>query len=319
MKNKYNDSDGIIDMVSRDNETLKHETLMRMHKERRVKAFEEVSSNAEHKQMGKVEFSSKEKVSAYLEAAKITTSKVHATTSETPVKRIPTDLEVRMQKFAAIGLIPDYVHEDSSLSIVNEWEKEWEKELSHVRNSALKEHLGTRDLPTNDRLLGEWVIHNPPPKMVNFYGQLNSPMWTKTEEPIVEDADVKSWLAQARHKYGVELWKSLGIECPEPNLTEWIKEHPTPCLEGAEPALSFLMHANTEEAIEKWISSKHGIDDIDVACVAMYEWISVGNADKARKKYRNPMIEKLHRNKETQQSEANELRGRVKEIVIDLD
>jgi hypothetical protein len=320
MKTKYNDSPGIIDMVTRDNESLKHAELMRLHKEKRSNAFNEVSKNSEEKQMGTVEFSPKDKVNAFLDAATLISPALttgHDLTSA--VKRIPHDLEIRMQKFAAIGIIPDYLHEDILKTIVNQWEKQWEHELSTVRNSALKELLGSRDLPTNETLLREWVIQNPPPKLTNFFGQCNSPMWTKTDQPILEDADVKSWLAQARHQYGVELWKSLGIQCPEPNISEWIRANPPPSLLGAEPAVNFLSCANTEEEISNWIQGKQGIEHVDVACVAMYEWIAVGNVDKARRKYRNPMIEKLHANKELQQKECNSLRGKAKEIVIDLD
>lgn len=321
MKNKYNDSPGIIDMVSRDNESIKHEALMQLHKEKRSRAHDEVRKNAESKTMGKVEFSAKEKVSAYLEASNVPSnlsSPLNPKEQISPVKRIPSDMEVRMQKFAAIGLIPDYLHEQAIGKTVNDWEKRWEQELSTVRNSALKEHL-SGNLPSNESLLTDWVTLNPPPKEVNFYGQLKSPMWIKTEEPCEEDAEVKSWQAQCRHQYGVELWKSLGITCPEPNLAEWLKDNPAPCITGAEPAVSFMAYGNTEEEVAKWIESKHGVEDIDVACVAMYEWINVGNAEKAKRKYRNPMIAKLHANKELQQAEANELRGKVKEIVIELD
>jgi hypothetical protein len=51
----------------------------------------------------------------------------------------------------------------------------------------------------------------------------------------------------------------------------------------------------------------------------MYEWISICNAKHAKRKYRNPLVEKLHKNREIQQEEANGLRGKVKEINLDLD
>ena len=322
MRSAYKDLPEERDMITRNMESAKHAILLEQHAIQRKQAFENARINAATRQMGDVAFSPTEKIKAYKDAVfsaeKSKTEELAPEPEKIGVKRISADLEVRMQKFAVIGVIPDYIHALQSDALVHEWEAEWEAELALTRNRVLRETLGTRSLPTNEYMLKECVTLNHPPKRVNFFGQLDSPMWTRTQTPQENDSEIKAWMACARHQYGVELWKMLGIECPEPDLRLWMESHPPPYINGAEPAVCFLKAGETEQELAEWISKKKGIEDFDVACVAMYEWIKVGCLwnEKIKRTYRNPMVAKLHANKDLQRSEAVKLTGTAKEIII---
>jgi hypothetical protein len=90
------------------------------------------------------------------------------------LRRVPHDLEVRMQKFAAIALVPDYEHELYLEEKVQAWEKFNAVEASKQRNLLIRDHMTKVSFQTlnNSYKPGDTADH-PTPDGHNVHGQLS--------------------------------------------------------------------------------------------------------------------------------------------------
>lgn len=321
-------------------EEAKHAFLMARHVEVRAAAFQEALDNAEKRQMGSLKFSAPERAEAHaaefgqpLKAPALapTPSAVEdapeaAPPSKTPVppavRKIGPALEVRMQRFAALAVIPDYEHAAYLESQLSAWESARDAAYATHRNAALSRALGDRVIPSFRESVGAWVDANPPPAGYNAWGQKQSSgVWEKNGEAVSTDSEVVAWLVTMRAAQEFELWAWLGAEKPDRAavLRDWIEAHPLPRASAqAEPAVAFLACAETEAELRARIE-QCAMRDVDIACVVMYEWIKINRVweNNVTRTFRDPMLTKLHSNKDFQQAEAAKLRGHVREIEID--
>lgn len=305
---------------TRGREIAKHEYLLAKHKETRKEAFANASENALERKMGDLKFDPIERAKAHEEEFKPQKQ------SKTPprLKLLPEtkkiDMTLRMQRFAALAVIPDYEHKIYVEKLVSEWENKRDCEYSEIKNKLLRDTLQSKQLPSLQDLCADWVLKNPPFKGTNVYGQLSNNLWIKNESEILKNTEVQAWISNFKYEYDKNLWSFLGVEKPDraSNLLEWILENPIPSeFQGSEPLVSFLHFTDSEDDMKKWIETSK-LKDVDLACVTMYEWIKVNQvfSDKIKKSYRDPMLNHLHFNKEFQRLEAEKLEGNIREIVV---
>lgn len=325
LRSRYLDTPEKLDMITRERETQKHAFLLDAHSLKRKLAFEETAKNAETRQMGELKYAPEERAKEYKEEFKVIERIEANIVPKAPnVKSIPKDYELRMQRFAAIALIPDYEHSGVNDHLLGEWEKDRDTEFSKIRNKALLSNL-KGPMPTNYDLLKEWIVKNPPPLHTNIFGQplKDSDIWIRNENTTSSDSEVQAWMHTMAIEKEKKLWEMCGAEKPDrsQSLKKWFEENPLPTIHesvGAEPAVSFLKTANSEDELKKWLEQDCKIRNEDVACIAMYEWIKVNNAwnEKVTKIYREPLVTKLYAKKEFQHAEASKIEGLVKEIEI---
>jgi hypothetical protein len=362
LNSKYNDLPGSLDMETRDRETKKHAFLMDAHTKNRKDAFTETMQNAEKRKVGEIKYSSDDKLKYYQEKSleiveegeggknvvknnvnikedeieKISNIKVLVPKSKEEFpncKKIAMQMEVRFQRFAAIAIIKDYEHEFLSLQKINEWENKFEYYFKNLRNTKLQELLKTSEKSCKDFIMKDhlqtFIEKNPPPFFYNIWGQKmedeQKNIWQKNDNSIdLCEKEMQMWMELFLEEKDIALWKFLGGEPPHRNLQfqEWIKNNPTPSLMGEEPAIAFLKATDTEDELKHWIKEKCPIDDADVACVSMYEWIRIKDAwnEELPRTFRHPILNKIHENKEFQKNEAKKmtLQNKIaKEITVE--
>lgn len=373
LRSRYNDAGGVMDMVTRTREAAKHAALLDEHAKRRRAAAEQTAANAMARKMGELAFTPADRMAAYAEelgaaapSTPITPAPARASEpvggagaaplpasaaegsgegssisisniSSPAVRAVPPHLEVRMQKFMALAVVPDYEHQAHLDARLRVWEDARDRAFACVRNMALAAAVRPGDLlPTPRDLLREWVCANPPPAGYNVWGQRTASaasgggggggdedaeaalaqhnVWARIPdvEPDAENTEAAGWCRAFKVQYEAALWPALGIAPPDRGtaLREWMASNPMPnSTAGAEPAVACLFAGDTEDEVRAWIereSSTPRLRDFDIGCVAMYEWIKVANAwsERVRTTYREPVLAKLHANKEAQRREA---------------
>lgn len=365
----YTDAQGNPDLKIRQEEINKHAFLMQRHAEKRSFAFEEAAKNASNKTAGPVIFKAKEYLndsSSDLnepslkeiifkkdEDSNRASSGSSKLSSPLPVKEnvgipsISKDDEIRMQKFAAIAVIPDYQHEEELFSMLRNWISKRDQEYVNVKNSLVREKVGDKNsakFPSMKNLFSGGIpkCGNPPRGwnvhgqriLVNDHQEHQQNIWdiisnhdcNGTSDPSGPSVgEYMEWKNKFSQEYDENVWKWLGYDTPpdihsSEIMKSWIIKNPLPftSMNGSEPAVAFLHAAETEDELKQWINTKLTIKDTDVACVTMYEWLKVENAfnNKVHKNYREPLLDKLHRNKDSQGREAELIKGAVKEIEI---
>jgi len=319
LRSAYADTKDSMDMATRSRETEKHAFLLSEHAKQRKQAFETTAANAATRQMGELKYTHEDKAAFYAEEFQAH-KKVSLIKPAPRVKSISKALEIRLQKYAAIAVIPDYEHSYAVDGVLSFWEQQRDSAYAKKRNEAVSAALNGRPLPSMQDLTSEFVEKHPPPKHCNVWGQKSDDIWTRSEAAVEADSDVQAWLQTFRDYKESALWKWLELEVPTraETLKEWISQNPLPSVEGAEPAVAFLKASETEAELKEWIASAHAWKDYDIACVAMYEWIKVSNAwsDNVMRSFRNPMVAKLYEKKNFQKEEASKLSGEVKTIEI---
>jgi hypothetical protein len=306
---------------NRSREVAKHTFLIEAHANNRKTAFEETLTNALERRMGDLNFTPNERAVAHAEEFNIRPETPPKTPENIPnVKSINADNVIRMQRFAAIAIIPDYEHISNAQSSLMQWETSRDSEYTRLKNQVVSENLKDRAIPSLKDLTSQWVERYPPPKSLNCFGQMSDDIWTRNDLSVSTDTEFVSWQKNLHLEADRCLWAFLGIEKPDRPLIlkDWIKQHPIPShFAGSEPAVAFLHCSDTETEMKEWISLSK-LKDVDIACVAMYEWIKLNQAwsEKVSKLYREPMISHIHSNKALQTAEAARIEGSVKEIVV---
>lgn len=108
-------------LLNRDAEVKKLDVLMKMHDEIRKEAFEKTAENAKNRVMGELIYSIRDRAELLCEKYKLKFPKeTHCVINDT----LPSNNEIRMQKFCAIGFIPDYVCLALSEKALDQWEME---------------------------------------------------------------------------------------------------------------------------------------------------------------------------------------------------
>lgn len=296
LQSKYNDithKDGSVDldMDLRNYETTKHATLLQMHEEKRKKAFEETYENAKQKKAGDVYVSGQEIASSYIKEANEfnsscegmeTLSHLKSSSTDKTVnpniscKKVPREFELRMQKFAAFSIIPDYEHQQQMDAYVSQWEKQFEDFFIGKRNSLFIEAMNAQKVqkenpmtseknedilwknlnvekPHRAVVFNEWIKDNALPE---FNGAEPAVAFLKSAE---SEEELKLWIENE--------YQNGNVDIAVVTMYEWIRVQDT------------------------WNEQVH-------------------------RTFRHPMINKLHQNKLLQKKEAKKIEGTAKEIEI---
>jgi hypothetical protein len=314
LRSKYNDKPENLDYETRDRETKKHISLLEKHKSSRQAAFQETYQNANSRKMGDVKFHPEDVISSYSEE-----TEMFSKSNSSVIKKIERELEIRLQRFAAIAIIPDYEHSEYLNGELETWESLFYEKFKKEKNNLFTQHLKERDIPLNHELCENWLKQNPPPKGFNIYGQESEESFVKNNLPISQNSEILLWMKLFRHEKENQIWKWIGISQPEEEvaLKEWIKTHPLPVASGAEPAVSFLFCSDLESEVKEWVTSKCEMTDVDIACVAMYEWIKIkhSRSEKIQRTFRNSNIQKIFDNVVFQKNEASKIEKTAAKII----
>jgi hypothetical protein len=330
--------------IYRKREADKHALLLSTHIKFRNQAFKQTQENAEFRKMG----SSFSILNSILkETSTIKSNQVNdnlnlsnfnksssnilpnniETTELLPLSR---DDEIRLQRFAAISIIPDY--EVLSIKAKQFWEdeekvkQEYTKQKNEIISKKMKEGF---KLPSFETLIKEFIETTPPPNGYDCYGKkinTNECFITQNETELLKetetnqtldlDTNVTTWLQMRDVAIEDALFKFMNIDKPE--LTEFKTEITI----EEEPAVMFLAFSDREDEMEtiiqKIVDTDSSMKNYDIACVAMYEWISLDTLNvtedtknSIRYKYRDSQLTKLHeaRKSHAEQAETLEKEG----------
>jgi hypothetical protein len=289
MRDKVNES-------LREKETLKHSYLLSTHVKLRNHAIKKTQENAELRKMGSTSFDF-ETVPPPLPQ---NTSKQSASLSEVLIP-LGNDDEIRMQRFAAISIIPDYEvlalqSKQNEADIARAKQEYTRRKNELISQKVMKGFV----LPSSEELSKSFIESFPPPPT----------------DPT--NTNFSTWLQMKNEAMETELFSRMNLEKPSVPLSTQetnLKE---------EPAVMFLTFSEREEEMEKTIqkivdtdmSMKH----YDIACVAMYEWLCIEafQHESVRVKYRDSQLSKLHEARVAHSEEASTLlqNGTAKVIEI---
>jgi hypothetical protein len=331
--------DDLIDEY-RKREADKHALLLSTHTKLRNQAFKQTQENAEFRKMGSSstlnsvldeirktnEFNAEENLSSISGSSKSLQNNIE-TTELLPLSR---DDEIRLQRFAAISVIPDY----EVLSIkAKQYEEDQEKikqqytkQKNEIISKKMKEGF---KLPSFETLIKEFIETTPPPNGYDCYGKkINTNEYfitqnerellkeTETNQTLDLDTNVTTWLQMRDVAIEDALFKLMSIQKPD------LLELKTKITVEEEPAVMFLAFSDREDEMEtiiqKIVDTDSSMKNYDIACVAMYEWISLDTLNvtedtknNIRYKYRDLQLNKLHeaRKLHAEQAETLEKEG----------
>ena len=186
--------------AARDREAFKHAFNLDAHAKSRLAAREEIAENSQNKKVGNVKYSAEERMGAFIEPdADLAIEKKDDKTPTT--KKIPTSIERRMQRFAAIACVCDYEAEQESDAKMDDWEKS----RRHFESSLSVSHHERKEA------IRAWNEANPLPRVA--------------AEPLVAflfagntEDEVKAWILDAAKK---PAWRDYDIACV--SMYEWIR------------------------------------------------------------------------------------------------
>ena len=293
----------------RERETKKHEFLISTHLKMRSNAMKQTRENAESRTMG--ETSSLDTLSQIeTEPLKVNFSFKndydYNNTNKKNVSSVLRDQEIRMQRFAAISIIPDYEVLSKRARDVLAVEADAKRDYINKKNEAFNNATATNSsfvMPTTRELIGAFVEQTPPPSGFNVWGQslsTDGDIWVPAPNStlsITSNSEVKAWMKMRDVASEDSFFRILNIE--KPVMKETCLEFTDPD-DQEEPAVMFLGSAEREDQLEaviqKIVDTDSSMKHYDIACVAMYEWLSIEEFSnpKLRRKYRDPQLAQLH-------------------------
>jgi hypothetical protein len=129
---------------NREEETRKHSSLLDLHKNHRRRAFEETAKNASERLMGSLGFSVVERMNHFKEQYGIKADPVHNILDQSACK------EVRMQKFCALSIVPDYERIQESEKALDEWKQKRQEAFAKERNAVFTKLVGDKMIPQGE-------------------------------------------------------------------------------------------------------------------------------------------------------------------------
>jgi hypothetical protein len=295
----------------REKETAKHSYLTSTHIKLRNHAITKTQENADLRKMGLTSLPLDSNVNTETKV----TSKIQVPTEpRTQYKTenllpLTRDDEIRMQRFAAISVLPDYevLAEKSRLheSLLTSARQEYTKRKNQIISKKVKEGFV---LPTHDELAKKFVESFPPPFPYDCYGRTES-----SDTLNLNDTNISTWLQMKNEAIETELFTRLGIE--KPDFPEIEHKDDAYFKISEEPAVMFLTFSEREDemekAVQKIVDTDMSMKHYDIACVAMYEWLSIETLqlqkEQIRVKYRDSHLAKLHDARLAQSEEASTL------------
>ena len=313
-------AENLIDM--REKETQKHKFLLSTHEKMRSNAIKQTQENADLRKMGGVsssaDASNDDETTTNMNSTQMqcdttnntttTTPKINNSQSEMELPSITRDEELRMQRFAAISIIPDYevlgMKARRYAAESSRAQREYIKKKNFLIADKVKEGFL---LPSFNDLVAPFLESNPPPPHYNIHGKkLNDVL---TENDIQDpNTEVSMWLQMRNAAIEDELFKAMKLEKPQMENMDITTNNTN---ENEEPAVMFLGVADREDemeaAIQKIVDTDTSMKHYDIACVAMYEWLSLESFTQdttMRRKYRDSNLNKLHEARLAHKEEA---------------
>ena len=320
----------------REKETQKHTFLLDTHAKVRSHAIKQTQENADLRKMaGNTSYlqsqtektekeGDKEKQEIEQEQKQKHISQNKIKTDLPPISR---NDEIRMQRFAAISIIPDYEILGIKARRIARAKAQAQKEYTKKKNELISEKVKQGfSIPSYSKLTASFLQKYPPPP---HYNELGDKFTTATEDSnqIKEpDSEISTWMKMRNDAIEDALFKEMNIE--KPTLDEVQDQDVEKEEEEEEPAVMFLGFSDREDEMEtmiqKIVDTDTSIKHYDIACVAMYEWLSVSsvsfynNNNEMRRKYRDPQLNKLHEARLAHSEEAATLVKEGSANVIDV-
>jgi hypothetical protein len=220
-------------------------------------------------------------------------------------QNLPTvsrDNEIRMQRFAAISVIPDYeilgIRARRKATNTLKSQREYTTKKNEIISKKIKEGFV---LPSFIKLVNSFIQANPPPPHYDIQGKrLDN---ADDNEP---NSEVSHWMKMRNDAIEVALFEAMGVEKPAFEALEERGE------EGEEePAVMFLDFADREDEMEtkiqKIVDTDVSMKHYDIACVSMYEWLCLETLSQTPVKYRDPQLNNLHKARLAHSEEASNL------------
>jgi len=320
----------------REKETQKHKFLLDTHSKVRSHAIKQTQENADLRKMaGTTSFNyyaekeEEEEEEEDKEEPKKQPEVEEKNKIKSDLPSISRNDEIRMQRFAAISIIPDYEILGIKARRIALKKAQAQKEYTKKKNELISEKVKQGfSIPSLSKLTVSFLQKYPPPP---HYDKLGNKLTTVTEEESNQnenqikepDSEILTWMKMRNDAIEDALFKEMNIEKPT------LDEEQDQDVEGEEeePAVMFLGVSDREDEMETIIqkivdtdvSKKH----YDIACVAMYEWLSISslslnNNKELRRKYRDPQLNKLHEARLAHSEEAATLVKEGSANVIDV-
>lgn len=313
----------ILTLELREKETQKHSFLLETHAKVRSHAIKHTQENADLRKMagptsydlaGPTSYDLASELELNLNNRTIP-KPLNGQTQNVPA--VSRDDEIRMQRFAAISVIPDYEILGIRARRIATNTLKSQREYTLKKNEIISKKINEGFvLPSFNDLVSSFVQVNPPPPHYDVHG--NSLNDKKTEEP---NSEVSTWLKMRNDAIEVALFEAMGVEKPEVETLDVKGE------EGEEePAVMFLDFADREDEMEakiqKIVDTDVSMKHYDIACVSMYEWLSIEafTNSQTRVKYRDSQLNNLHKARLAHSEEASSLieAGTAKVIELGL-
>lgn len=299
----------------RESEAKKYSFLITTHKKLREHSISQTYKNAETRTMG---FESKElflnntikskeindlNLSAEGDGDDDEHSSARFTLSNAyDCPSILKDNEIRMQKFAALSVIPDY---QATLQRSNLTKKLYTEQKNKIIRDKIAEGFY---LPSLEELSKNFLAQNPPPSEIEGMSE---------EQQEIMTHKLNNWKIFRDCAVEDELFARMNAE--KPNI-QAIEEESSKLVKSDEPAVMFLGVSDREEEMEskiqKMVDTDVTLKHYDIACVAMYEWLSVKNMSETKKvKYRDANLTKMHEARQSHSEESSFLQQKGARVI----
>jgi hypothetical protein len=318
----------LIDL--REKETEKHAFLLETHVKVRSHAIKQTQENADLRKMaGTTSFhhytekEGGEEEEGEEDKKQLEVEERNKIKSDLP--SISRNDEIRMQRFAAITIIPDYEVLGIKARRIALRKAQAQKEYTKKKNELISEKVKQGfSIPSSSKLTASFLQKYPPPPHHDEVGNRTTRSVFDNNEPQEPDSEISTWMKMRNDAIEDALFKEMNIEKPKV-VEDFVEEGQEG--EEEEPAVMFLGVSDREDEMEtiiqKIVDTDMSIKHYDIACVAMYEWLSVSslslnNNKELRRKYRDPQLNKLHDARLAHSEEAATLVKEGSANVIDI-
>jgi len=179
-------------------EIRKHTSLLEVHDKLRCQAFEETARNAAERKMGALVYNVNDTAQLLKEEYGLIEKKTYLILDD------DLEHELKMQKFCALSIIPDYEKVAETEKLIREWEEKSEAEFIKIRNDLIKTVLPTYELKLCDKDIWKSAGIEEPQKsnsMEKFLESNPFPEILKNAEPAVKflyagetEEEVQKWI-----------------------------------------------------------------------------------------------------------------------------
>jgi hypothetical protein len=302
----------------REKETQKHSFLLATHAKVRSYAIRQTQENADLRKMaGSTSYDLGANAPLDQDSPAIAIEATKPVSKDTQnLPAVSRDNEIRMQRFAAISVIPDYeilgIRARRKVANTLKSQREYTIKKNEIISKKIKEGFV---LPSFIKLVNSFIQANPPPPHYDIQGKR-----LDNDDDNEPNSEISHWMKMRNDAIEVALFEAMGVE--KPALEEALEEKGE---EGEEePAVMFLDFADREDEMEtkiqKIVDTDVSMKHYDIACVSMYEWLCLETLSQTPVKYRDPHLNNLHKARLAHSEEASSLieAGTAKVIELGL-